>query len=190
MPFIEENFAVVETLRAVAGELGRQMARVALAWVARRSGVASVLVRASRPEQLEQNIAAQAARPVGRGSRTAEAQSVLHVRAADRIDLRRSAGPGVVSDTVQAPGSMLAAVTVLCTVHSSSLTTNARHVWPPVRRNTAKVFWPSVSVLPKIGPPQPRAAPHRRVGQGTDLGSAATPPRGPPRRRRGLRRLQ
>ena len=34
------------------------MAQVALAWVARRPGVSSVLVGASRPEQLEQNVAA------------------------------------------------------------------------------------------------------------------------------------
>lgn len=58
MLFIEGHLAVVEVLRAVAAELGRQMARVTLARVARRPGVASVLVRASRPEQPEQNIAA------------------------------------------------------------------------------------------------------------------------------------
>lgn len=58
MLFTEANFAVVDVLRAVAADVGRPMAQVALAWVARRPGVASVLVGASRPEQLAQNIAA------------------------------------------------------------------------------------------------------------------------------------
>jgi len=58
MLFTEANFAVVDVLRAVAEENGRPMAQVALAWVARRPGVSSVLVGASRPEQLVQNIGA------------------------------------------------------------------------------------------------------------------------------------
>lgn len=58
MLFTEANFAVVDVLRAVARETGRPMAQVALAWVARRPGVSSVLVGASRPEQLVQNIGA------------------------------------------------------------------------------------------------------------------------------------
>ncbi len=49
---------MVDVLRAVAKEVGRPMAQVALSWVARRPGVSSVLIGASRPEQLEQNIAA------------------------------------------------------------------------------------------------------------------------------------
>lgn len=58
MLFTEQNFRVVDTLREVAGEIGRSMAEVALAWVAGRPGVSSVLVGASRPEQLQQNVAA------------------------------------------------------------------------------------------------------------------------------------
>ncbi len=58
MLFTEQNFAVVDVLRSVASEIGRPMAQVALAWVAARGGVASVLVGASRPEQLLENIAA------------------------------------------------------------------------------------------------------------------------------------
>lgn len=58
MLFTEANFAVVDVLRAVAEETGRPMAQVALAWVAHRPGVSSVLVGASRPEQLVQNIGA------------------------------------------------------------------------------------------------------------------------------------
>nr|AGU10460.1 Aldo/keto reductase family [uncultured organism] len=58
MLFTEQNFIVVDMLRSVALEIGRPMAQVALAWVAARGGVASVLVGASRPEQLLENIAA------------------------------------------------------------------------------------------------------------------------------------
>jgi aryl-alcohol dehydrogenase-like predicted oxidoreductase len=57
MLFTERNFDVVDTLRAVAEEIGRSPAEVALAWVARRPGVSSVLIGASRVEQLSQNIA-------------------------------------------------------------------------------------------------------------------------------------
>jgi aryl-alcohol dehydrogenase-like predicted oxidoreductase len=58
MLFTEKNFVVVDVLRSVAFEIGRPMALVALAWVAAFGGVASVLVGASRPEQLLENIAA------------------------------------------------------------------------------------------------------------------------------------
>jgi aryl-alcohol dehydrogenase-like predicted oxidoreductase len=57
MLFTERNFDVVDVLREVAGEVGRSMAEVALAWVAARPTVSSVLIGASRPEQLTQNIA-------------------------------------------------------------------------------------------------------------------------------------
>ena len=55
--FTDHNFDVVDELRVVAEEVGRPMAQVALAWVARRPGVSSVLIGASRPDQLAQNIA-------------------------------------------------------------------------------------------------------------------------------------
>lgn len=55
--FTEANFRIVDTLRDVAGEVGRPMAQVALSWVARRQGVSSVLIGASRVEQLQENIA-------------------------------------------------------------------------------------------------------------------------------------
>ncbi|HEV7252422.1 MAG TPA: aldo/keto reductase [Mesorhizobium sp.] len=57
MLFTERNFDVVDALRDVAEEAGRSMAEVALAWVVSRPGVSSVLIGASRVEQLEQNIA-------------------------------------------------------------------------------------------------------------------------------------
>lgn len=57
MLFTERNFDVVDALRGVADEIGRSMAEVALAWAATRPGVSSVLIGASRAEQLAQNIA-------------------------------------------------------------------------------------------------------------------------------------
>jgi aryl-alcohol dehydrogenase-like predicted oxidoreductase len=57
MLFTEGNFHIVDELRAVAEELGRPMAQVALAWVTSRPGVSSVLMGASRPEQVTQNAA-------------------------------------------------------------------------------------------------------------------------------------
>ena len=58
MLFTEKNFDMVDVVRSVAAEIGRPMAQVALAWVAARGGVASVLIGASRPAQLLENIAA------------------------------------------------------------------------------------------------------------------------------------
>jgi aryl-alcohol dehydrogenase-like predicted oxidoreductase len=57
MLFTEANFRIVDELRAVAEEVGRPMAQVALAWVAGRPGVSSVLIGASRPEQVRENVA-------------------------------------------------------------------------------------------------------------------------------------
>lgn len=57
MLFTESNFHIVDELRAVAEQVGRPMAQVALAWVVGRSGVSSVLIGASRPEQVRENVA-------------------------------------------------------------------------------------------------------------------------------------
>ena len=54
----ERNFAIVAELEAVAGEVERSMAQVALNWVAGRPGVASVLIGATRKTQLDDNLAA------------------------------------------------------------------------------------------------------------------------------------
>lgn len=56
--FTEQNFRIVDELVAVAGELGRPPAQVALNWVARRPGVTSTLIGATRIEQLESNLTA------------------------------------------------------------------------------------------------------------------------------------
>lgn len=56
--FTGRNFAIVAELESVAAELGRSMAQVAVNWVANRPGVASVLVGATKLEQLQDNLAA------------------------------------------------------------------------------------------------------------------------------------
>ncbi|WP_267351094.1 aldo/keto reductase [Sphingomonas sp. GM_Shp_2] len=57
MLFTDTNFDIVDELRAVAEDVGRSMAQVALAWVAGRLGVSSVLMGASRLEQVRENVA-------------------------------------------------------------------------------------------------------------------------------------
>lgn len=56
--FTERNWAILDALGAVAAELGRTPAEVALAWVTRRPGVTSTLVGATRLAQLTANLAA------------------------------------------------------------------------------------------------------------------------------------
>ena len=56
--FTPRNWAIVAELEAVAKLAGRSMAQVAINWVANRPGVASVIVGATRVEQLEENLAA------------------------------------------------------------------------------------------------------------------------------------
>jgi aryl-alcohol dehydrogenase-like predicted oxidoreductase len=58
MLFTERNFDIVDTVRNVADESGLPMAQVALAWVLSRPGVSSLLLGASRPQQVTDNIAA------------------------------------------------------------------------------------------------------------------------------------
>ena len=48
----------VQRLQPIADELGLTMAQLALAWVLREPNVASAIVGASRPEQVEDNAAA------------------------------------------------------------------------------------------------------------------------------------
>ncbi|WP_027724899.1 aldo/keto reductase family protein [Tuberibacillus calidus] len=51
----DENLDKVEQLKGVAAELGITVAQLALAWILRQPNVASALVGASRPEQIEEN---------------------------------------------------------------------------------------------------------------------------------------
>lgn len=54
----EENLDKVEKLSKIAEELGLRMPVLALAWILRQPAVSSVITGASRPEQLERNLAA------------------------------------------------------------------------------------------------------------------------------------
>lgn len=56
--FSERNWNILDAVRAVAQELGKPVAQVALAWVMARPGVGSTLIGASKLAQLESNIAA------------------------------------------------------------------------------------------------------------------------------------
>ncbi|WP_159992446.1 aldo/keto reductase [Roseomonas sp. 18066] len=58
--FTPRNWAIVEALRQVAAEAGESPARIALAWVVGRPGVASTLMGVSRPQQVVDNAAALA----------------------------------------------------------------------------------------------------------------------------------
>ena len=51
----EENIARVNKLSEIATELGITVAQLALAWILRQPIVASALIGASRPEQVEEN---------------------------------------------------------------------------------------------------------------------------------------
>lgn len=54
----ERNWEIVAELEKVALEVGRPMNQVALNWIANRPAVASLIIGASRPEQLESNLQA------------------------------------------------------------------------------------------------------------------------------------
>ena len=54
----DETLEAVQRLVPIAEGAGLTMAQLALAWVLRRSEVASAIIGASRPEQVEQNAAA------------------------------------------------------------------------------------------------------------------------------------
>jgi len=54
----EANWTVVEGLKAFAASRGRTMLELAFSWLARRPRVTSVIAGATKPEQLEQNVAA------------------------------------------------------------------------------------------------------------------------------------
>ena len=54
----DENLDKVEKLSVVAAELGVPLAVLALAWILRLPQISSVITGASKPEQLETNLAA------------------------------------------------------------------------------------------------------------------------------------
>ena len=54
----DDLLEAVQQLRPIADELGITMAKLAIAWVLREPGVSSAIVGASRPEQVDENVAA------------------------------------------------------------------------------------------------------------------------------------
>ena len=54
----DANIARVKALKPIADQLGVTRAQLALAWVLRDSGVSSAIIGATRPEQVDDNIAA------------------------------------------------------------------------------------------------------------------------------------
>ena len=56
--FVDRNWDVLEVLKAVAAELDRPAAQVALAWVMARPGITATIIGASKLPQLASNIAA------------------------------------------------------------------------------------------------------------------------------------
>lgn len=58
--FSERNWRIVDALLAVAKELGRSPAQIALNWITKRPGVASTIIGATKLPQLEENLTALA----------------------------------------------------------------------------------------------------------------------------------
>jgi aryl-alcohol dehydrogenase-like predicted oxidoreductase len=56
--FNDRNWAIVGALENVARELGRNMAQVALNWVATQPALGAAIVGATKPDQLDDNLAA------------------------------------------------------------------------------------------------------------------------------------
>jgi len=56
--FTERNWRILDALLSVARALGRGPAQVALNWIARRPGVVSTIIGATKPAQLEDNLKA------------------------------------------------------------------------------------------------------------------------------------
>lgn len=56
--FTDRNWRIVDALKKVAADMGETPARVALAWVAGRPGVASTLMGVSRADQVTDNVGA------------------------------------------------------------------------------------------------------------------------------------
>jgi aryl-alcohol dehydrogenase-like predicted oxidoreductase len=54
----KRSLAIISTLEYVAEQIGQSMASTAINWVANKAGVGSVLLGASKPEQLKDNIGA------------------------------------------------------------------------------------------------------------------------------------
>jgi len=54
----EDNVAKVERLSAIAAGINISMAQLALAWILHHREISSVIIGASRPEQIDENVKA------------------------------------------------------------------------------------------------------------------------------------
>jgi aryl-alcohol dehydrogenase-like predicted oxidoreductase len=110
----EENYVVIDALRAISTEVGASPAAVALAWVHGRPGVASILIGARRMDQLTANLAALDVRLTADQIATLDAVSkpVLSFPAGYAQISQMFGFPGTRIDGMQTPPSpMLAAST-------------------------------------------------------------------------------
>ncbi len=55
--FTDRNWRILDELRLIAAEMGKPPAPVALAWAARQPGITSTIIGASKPGQLQDNLA-------------------------------------------------------------------------------------------------------------------------------------
>jgi aryl-alcohol dehydrogenase-like predicted oxidoreductase len=62
--WLEDDFAAVEELRAIAAEAGRTLVELALQWLLSQPMIDSVILGASRLEQLEENLSAAEGGPL------------------------------------------------------------------------------------------------------------------------------
>ena len=53
----DQHWQTVEVLQTIAKEIGRPMAQVALAWASSQTGITSLILGASKPDQLGENLA-------------------------------------------------------------------------------------------------------------------------------------
>ncbi|KAG3235372.1 hypothetical protein PI124_g19595 [Phytophthora idaei] len=58
VPSFEERVAMADMIKLIAAELGYSIPQLALAWCASNENASTVMIRASRPEQLEENLKA------------------------------------------------------------------------------------------------------------------------------------
>jgi aryl-alcohol dehydrogenase-like predicted oxidoreductase len=56
--FKPKMLRAIQDLKPLAAEAGLTLAQFALAWVLRQSNVAAAIIGASRPEQIDENVAA------------------------------------------------------------------------------------------------------------------------------------
>ena len=62
--WLDDDFAAVEELRSIAAEAGKTLVELALQWLLSRPAVDSIILGASRVEQLEQNLKAAQGAPL------------------------------------------------------------------------------------------------------------------------------